>query len=310
MTGSMSVAEAATPPDVSGIESRTFTWPHQGRPTTVGLDEIGRGPPALLLPALSSISTREEMHPLAARLAVNWRCRIPDWPGFGNVPRARVALTPQSLRHFLHALVTREIPEQALGVAAGHAAPYLVEVARETGRFAWLVLVAPTWRGPLPTAMGEARRPLYARIRRLIEWPLLGALLYRVNVSRPIVLRMLRGHVYAEPQSVVGERLRRKLAVTRRRGARFGTAAFVTGGLDPVSSHAEFLALFQGPLPPTLVIRPESAPRRSAAEMDVLTAERPVARAEVPGALAAHEEAAGAVAEAIERFVAAGPRAD
>jgi hypothetical protein len=33
------------------------------------VDRIGEGPPALLLPALSSISTREEMRPLATRLS-------------------------------------------------------------------------------------------------------------------------------------------------------------------------------------------------------------------------------------------------
>ena len=35
----------------------------------IGLDRIGAGPTVLLLPALSSISTRSEMQPLQERLA-------------------------------------------------------------------------------------------------------------------------------------------------------------------------------------------------------------------------------------------------
>ena len=38
--------------------------------------------------------------------------------------------------------------------------------------------------------------------------------------------------------------------MTHQPRARFGTAAFVTGGLDPVRTRAEFHALF-GPAPPS-----------------------------------------------------------
>ena len=44
-------------------------WRWRGRDVVVGTTRLGAGPRALLLPALSSISTRAEMAPLAARLA-------------------------------------------------------------------------------------------------------------------------------------------------------------------------------------------------------------------------------------------------
>jgi len=287
---------------LGGYPPRTMSIPMSQFPA---IDSIGTGPAALLLPALSSISTRAEMYPLAHALGTRFRCVIPDWPGFGARPRERVKLTPQVLHRFLAALIERELGPQALGIAAGHAAPYLVAAARtQPGRFSHLVLVAPTWRGPFPSMFGDERRRLCRRIRAAIELPVFGEALYRLNVSRPIVARMLRAHVYAAPAHVTPQTLAEKMAVTRQPRARFGTAAFISGGLDPVASRAEFLALFDATLPPVLLLRPAAAPPRSGAEMDALAATGRVATAKIPGALAAHEEYPVAVAEAISDFLA------
>jgi len=93
--------------------------------------------------------------------------------------------------------------------------------------------------------------------------------------------------------------IREKHAITRHLNGRFGTAAFVTGGLDPAASRTDFLDLFAEGLPPILVLRPEGAPRRSGAEMDALIASGRVTAATIPGALSAHEEFPDAVAAAI-----------
>ncbi|ACL56270.1 alpha/beta fold hydrolase [Methylobacterium nodulans] len=282
------------------METRRLTLALPTGPVGIGCDIVGSGPDALLLPALSSIATREEMRPLAERLASRFRCLIPDWPGFGAEKRARLPLSPASLHGVLDALLAALPGPYAVGIAAGHAAPYLVAAARrQPGAFARLVLVAPTWQGPLPTAMGPQRRPLYARLRRAVEMPGLGHLLYRVNLSTPVVARMMRAHVYADPARVTPTVLAAKRRVTHQPGARFGTAAFVTGGLDPVETRDAFLALFGPGLPPVRVLRPARAPRRSGAEMDALIGTGLVTAQEIPGALAPHEEHPEAVAAAI-----------
>ncbi|MEH3118441.1 MAG: alpha/beta hydrolase [Methylorubrum populi] len=261
---------------------------------------VGAGATALLLPALSSISAREEMLPLARELGGAYRCLVPDWPGFGAHDRARLPLNPANLHAFLDVLLRAAPGPYALGVAAGHAATYLAAAARRRpGAFERLVLVAPTWRGPLPTALGAARAAWFGRIRRAVELPLVGEALYRINISPPIIGRMMRAHVYAEPAHVTPALIAAKHRITRQRGGRFGTAAFVTGGLDPSESREAFLALFGDGLPPVQVLRPERAPRRSGAEMDALVATGRVATARVPGALGAHEEYPQAVAAAI-----------
>ncbi len=268
-----------------------------------GHEVVGTGAAALLLPALSSVSTRREMLPLAHALGARLRATVVDWPGFGDHPRARADLSPDALRGFLDTVLA-DAPAPLVGIGVGHAATFLVDAARRhPGRFSHLVLVAPTWRGPLPTMQGRTGTTLARRARRAIELPVLGDLLYRLATSRAMVTRMMRAHVYADPAAVTPSVLAAKLGVTRQPRARFGTAAFISGGLDPVASRAAFLALFEGSLPPTLLLRPRGSPPKSGAEMDALAATGRVTTVALPGALAMHEEHPAEVAAAILAFV-------
>ena len=91
---------------------------------------------ALLLPALSSVSSRAEMLPLATRLeaadpGTAFDCVVPDWPGFGDAPRTgRDKLNPEMLDGFLDGLIGHRDAPFTLGLGAGHAAPYLVRAAQ------------------------------------------------------------------------------------------------------------------------------------------------------------------------------------
>jgi pimeloyl-ACP methyl ester carboxylesterase len=289
------------------MKTRRFQWAYEGAPAEQSFDVIGAGISAVLLPALSSISSRTEMHPLAESLADAFSCHIPDWPGFGSESRYPGAptLTPVLLRCFLQAFVERELGSPAVAIAAGHSAAYVIALAAEQPeRFSHIVLVAPTWRGPLPTAMGNHRRSLYGRVRRLVETPIVGPALFRLNMSTPVIRKMMHAHVYAEPLFVSPERLAAKMAVTRRRGARFATAAFVTGGLDLVQEREDFLKLFGEPnLPPVLALTGASTPRKSRVDMDALAGHTGICSEVIPGALAADEEYPQAVADAVRRFV-------
>ncbi|TXN63744.1 alpha/beta hydrolase [Methylobacterium sp. WL6] len=281
-------------------ETATLDLTVAGRSVPTPCDRIGAGPDVLLLPALSTIASRAEMRGLADQFAWDHRCLIPDWPGFGAHPRARLPLNPATFHAYLDALLAAAPGPYALGVAAGHAAGYLVAAARRHPKaFARLVLVAPTWRGPLPTVMGPERRGLFTAIRRAVETPGLGDVLYALNIRPMVIGRMMRAHVYGDAAHVTDALIAEKTAITRQRGARFGTAAFVTGGLDPVPTREAFLALFGDGLPTIRVLRPSRAPRRSGAEMDALVASGRVEGRPVPGALSPHEEYPAETAEAI-----------
>jgi pimeloyl-ACP methyl ester carboxylesterase len=286
---------------------RTIGWKWKGGAVTLGLDEAGIGPSVLLLPALSSISTRGEMRPLFERLASRFAVASVDWPGFGMLARPRADWSPELLSAFLDWLIEDGVvsPPRAI-VAAGHAAAYaLYRAAVRRGPAERLVLIAPTWRGPLPTMMGGGR-PWFSAVRTAFDLPLAGELLYGLNVSRPVVAKMAREHVYSARRFLSGGRLAAKLAVTRASGARHASVRFVTGALDRVASREAFLDLAHRANVPILVVYGEETPPRSRAEMEAMAALPNVRIERLPkGKLALHEEFPDAVAAAIMPFLGA-----
>jgi pimeloyl-ACP methyl ester carboxylesterase len=282
-----------------------IVWTWAGKTIRVFLERLGAGPGLLLLPALSSISTRGEMRPLQERLASTFTVVSVDWPGFGDQPKPRIDWRPEAYAAFLDHLLTREVPKPIATVAAGHAAGYvLAQAARVPDSTGRLCLVAPTWRGPLPTMMGR-HSAAFVKIVRAFDHPLLGPLLYRLNVNRFVVRMMAREHVYADRDWLTGSRLAEKLAVTRTAGARHASVRFVTGELDPVRSRAELLALAERIATPILVLYGAETPPKSKAEVEALAVLPNIRVAILPsGKLSVHEEFPDAVANAVKSFLA------
>jgi len=286
-----------------GMTNDRINWVWRGQPIEIGFDTRGNGPTVLMLPALSSISTRAEMRPLAEQLASNFKTTAVDWPGFGDRPRPAIVWDPSAYRAFL-AFILETLTKPWATVAAGHAAGYLIaHAATHPGSAGRLCLVAPTWRGPLPTMMG--RRPTVFRlVSRLIDLPVIGSALYRLNVNRPMIRIMGRGHVYADPAWLDGPRLAEKLAVTNAPGARHASFRFVVGELDPMPTHDAFLAAARKIADPALVVYAVNTPRRSKAEMEALAQIPDIQSRELTaGKLAVHEEYPMLVAEALQAFL-------
>jgi len=299
------------------IRSRDLHWSWQGQDVVLGLDEAGAGDLVLLFPALSSISTRGEMRPLMERLASDFRVVAVDWPGFGTGSRPPLHWTPEALSAFLnHAFQVLAGRPQAVAptpgdsprphvVAAGHAATYVLHhAAHHPGAIDRIALIAPTWRGPLPTMAG-GDRAIFAKIRRAVEAPFIGPLLYRLNVNPFVVRKMLAGHVYSDANWLTGARLAEKRQVIDAPGARFASAAFVTGGLDRVASRDEFLTLAARAAVPLFLVYGGDTPPRSRAEMEALAALPGIRTERLPrGKLSVHEEFPDDVNEAIRSFLA------
>jgi len=201
-------------------QEQQVSWQWHGACVDLGLSIRGDGPTVVMLPALSSISTRLEMAPLQQRLASGFRTVAIDWPGFGDLPRPAVDWAPQAYADYLAFVLGTLMPKPRAVVAAGHAAGYaLAHGCDHPDAFERLVLLAPTWRGPLPTMM-KGRRPWFDRLCRMFDMPVLGSQLYRLNVNRLVVRYMAAGHVYVDPAWLDRARLEQKLAVTRAGGAR------------------------------------------------------------------------------------------
>jgi pimeloyl-ACP methyl ester carboxylesterase len=139
--------------------SDSIKWTWRDETIRVGIDHRGQGPTVLMLPALSSISTRSEMRPLAEQLASLFTTIAIDWPGFGDQPRPSVAWEPDAYRAFL-AHILQELPKPAATVAAGHAAGYLLcHAAEHPGSAGCLCLVSrqKEIREALPTQQSSVR---------------------------------------------------------------------------------------------------------------------------------------------------------
>src|SRR5262245_16347367 len=292
------------------MQTEQVAWSWRGETIRLGIDWLGSGPSVLLLPALSSISTRREMRPLQKRLSAHYRTAAIDWPGFGDQSRPALDWTPEICSAFLSFLLTSVMPHPHAIIAAGHAASYaLKHVARDATATGRLVLIAPTWRGPFPTMMG-GHRPFFDQLCRLVDLRGIGPLIYRINVNQPVVRYMGAGHVYVDRGYLTGERLREKLAVTRAAGARFASVRFVTGRLDPLGSRDELIDLAQRTAVPILLVYGVETPPGSRAEMEALAALPNVSSVRLPrGKLAVHEEFPDATAEAIAPFLQEEPRA-
>jgi pimeloyl-ACP methyl ester carboxylesterase len=134
--------------------------------------------------------------------------------------------------------------------------------------------------------------------------PVLGAALYRLNVNPFMVRKMALGHVYRDPGALPESLLAEKLAITRAPGARHASIRFVTGELDPMHSHEEFLAAAQRVRDPILVVFGAETPSRSKAEMEALAALPHMRTARLPaGKLGVHEDCADAVYGAVRDFL-------
>ena len=120
--------------------------------------------------------------------------------------------------------------------------------------------------------MAGGDRPFFAKIRRAIETPGIGPLLYRLNVNSFVVRKMVAGHVYSDANWLIGERLAEKRQVINAPGARFASAAFVTGALDRVTNRADFLGLAARAAVPILLVYGAETPSRSRSEMEALAA--------------------------------------
>jgi pimeloyl-ACP methyl ester carboxylesterase len=287
---------------MESVENLEWSW--QGQLLSLGVTRMGAGPTVLLLPALSSISTREEMRPLQTLLTASYTTVSVDWPGFGDLPRPSVDWRPEAYRAFLSHVLTEVAPHPRATVAVGHAAAYALQQAEKApGSAGALVLVAPTWRGPLPTMSGKPPAS-FAAFARLVDAPGIGAFVYALNVNPLVVAKMARSHVYGDARFLTTQKLAEKLKVTRAPGARHASVRFVTGLLDPAASRAVFLSGARQVMDPILVLYGAATPRKSRGEMEALAALPGVEKRVLPrGKLAVQEEHPAPVAEAIRWFL-------
>ncbi|PKI63251.1 hypothetical protein CRG98_016436 [Punica granatum] len=273
-----------------------------------------------MIPTISDVSTVEEWRSVARDIVkrdskVNWQATIVDWPGLGYSDRPKMDYDANVMEKFLVDFVNS--PDSPLRnsddlvvFGGGHAATILARAAKKgLVKPRAFAAVAPTWAGPLPIVFGRDSNmeTRYGLLRGTMRAPAVGWMMYNMLVSNEKSIQsQYKSHVYSDPENVTPSIVKSRYALTKRTGARYVPAAFLTGLLDPVKSREEFLGLFAGLEGkfPVIVVSSEGAPKRSKAEMEALRGARGVTKfIEVKGALLPQEEYPSVVAEELYRFL-------
>lgn len=303
------IADPASPNPLSrlGGAVQHCSWHWQGQSITVAYETLGEGEPVLLLPAFSTVSTRAELSTLASQLIPQFQAIAIDWPGFGESDRYPLNYGPALYAQFLQDFVAATFTTPIAIAAAGHAAGYALQLAsQQPDACSRLVLVAPTWRGPL--AVMGVPPTVRTGVKNLVRSPLIGQALYGLNTQPAFLKWMYRRHVFVDDRQLTPEYIDQRHQSTQQPGARYAPAAFVTGGLDPVPNRAAFLDYFEQITCPVMVVVAEQAPPASKAEMEAMATLPQVQSTQLPGTLGLAEEYGQEVAAAIRSFLTA--RAD
>ncbi|MEL6439874.1 MAG: alpha/beta hydrolase [Cyanobacteria bacterium J06621_8] len=280
----------------------SYGWNFENQQYQVVYETVGAGTPLLFLPAFSTVSSRTEMSGLAQMLGSSYQVTVLDWLGFGESQRPPVDYNPALFHQLLADFIKSVFNRPIILVAAGHAAGYALKFAQDNPDLVnQLILIAPTWQGPL-RVMGlpdEVRNG----VENLVRSPGIGQGLYYLNTTHSFLRLMYKRHVYMDEGKLTPEFIGQKHHITSQEGARYAPAAFVTGGLDPVTERSEFLQLLSSVSSPVLIIMAENAPPKSKAEMNAMEEIETVQSVRLPGALGIYEECSQEVGAAIQQFL-------
>jgi pimeloyl-ACP methyl ester carboxylesterase len=279
-----------------------YNWNFSGKQYQVVYETIGQGNPVLILPAFSTVSSRTEMKGIAQILANQYQVTVLDWLGFGDSQCPPVDYNPLLFQQLLQDFVKSIFNTPIILIAAGHASGYAVKFAQDhRDLVAKLILVAPTWQGPL-RVMGLPDG-LRNGVKNLVRSPIIGQALYYLNTTPSFLRLMYKRHVYVDETKLTPEFIAQKHQITSKHGARYAPAAFVTGAIDPVATREEFLNDLASVSMPLLIILAENAPPKSKAEMKAMAKLEQVQTVRLSGTLGIYEEYPQAVGEAIQHFI-------
>lgn len=82
-----------------------FSSRYGGCKFDIAYETSGEGTALFLLPTFSTVSSHEEMAPLASLLSQRFRTITPDWPGFGAAKRPALTYEPTLFDAFLESFV-------------------------------------------------------------------------------------------------------------------------------------------------------------------------------------------------------------
>ena len=133
-----------------GGTKNVYNWNFFDKQYQIVYETVGAGNPVLLLTAFSTVSSRTEMKAIANLLPPQYRVTVLDWLGFGESQCPPVDYNPALFQQLLGDFVKSIFNSPIILIAAGHASGYALKFAQDNPDIiSQLILIAPTWQGPL-----------------------------------------------------------------------------------------------------------------------------------------------------------------
>ena len=192
--------------------------------------ELGSGPPILLLHSFGPGYDANQWRAAAEILAGRHCVYVPDLPGWGRTQAGRGAAAhrPDLYIDLLADFLSGVVREKAVVVGAGLAAAYAVQLAVEyPGRVRALGLVSPLGLG----GDDPVRSVGQSFVGKLLSVPVLSASVLDALTGRAAVEHHLRKEVYAAPERVDAALLEHHYRASHTRSARAALAAYLRGDL-------------------------------------------------------------------------------
>ncbi len=185
--------------------------------------ELGSGPPVVLLHAFGPGYGVGQWRDAAEILAARHTVYVPDFPGWGRTRAASGAHHPDRYLGLIEDFLGGVVRERAVLVAAGLAAAYAIHAAVDhPGRVRALALVSP---------LGLTAAAAHPFLGTLLGLPLVGAPVLDLLTSRTALEQHLRREVYAAPERVDAGLLEQYHRASHTGPARAAFAAYLRGGL-------------------------------------------------------------------------------
>ncbi|CAA6665182.1 unnamed protein product [Spirodela intermedia] len=291
----------------------SWAWRFEEQSVNVYYEEhgeagTGSSKTVLMIPTISDVSTVEEWRAVARDIVgrggeTNWRAVIVDWPGLGYSDRPSLNYNADVMEDFLVAFLnTQNGPLSGAGegpiiFGGGHAATIALRAAKKGLVKPSAVAAVPTWAGPAYRLRPRLQHGIqlswdgcrYGLLRGTLRTPAVGWVMYSMLVSNEKAIQtQYTSHVYADASNVTEEIVKSRYELTKRKGARYVPAAFLTGELDPVASRRSS----------------SRCSRRWKGESQRSERGQGVSKfVEVPGALLPHEEYPQEVAAQLYQFL-------
>ena len=191
----------------------------------VVFQELGSGPPVVLLHSFGPGYGPDQWRGVAETLAARHCVYVPDLPGWGRTKALAGSHHPDRYLYLLEDFLANVVRQKAVIVAAGLAAAYAVHTAVDhPGQVSALALVSPL-------GLGEDDGGREA-VGRIVGLPILGATALDLLTARTALEHHLRREVYAAPERVDAALLEQHYRASHTRQARAALAAWLRGDLD------------------------------------------------------------------------------